>query len=442
MKRNVLLKWMTVVALGFLAVPLSAQDTLRLTLEEALQIALSENLTVKIADKEITRTGYAKKGAYAALFPQVEFSANYQRTIKKQTMYMEGQAIQFGMDNSWSTGFSANMPIVSVSLWKSLKLSAMDVEMSVEKARSSRIDMVDQVQQAFFASLLAKEVYLVYKENYDNTVRNYNDIKLKYENGRTSKYDLLTSEVAMKNAEPNVYDAQNTIVLAEWRLKALLGIDLNTKITCNGNLVHFEKVIEQVSLDKPYDLQANSALKQLDLQMDMLDQTYKMQLAKYYPSLNLSFSWQWSAMTNNFKFGTFRWNPYSIGGLSLVIPIFSGGQRYHDLKQTRVQQEQMKLQRENTERELVVGIKQALSSMETAAKQYAAAQSSIEGARTGYQISEKRYEVGSGTLIEMDGSRLALLQAQLNLNQSIYNYIIAKSSLEKIIGERLTNKNN
>lgn len=439
MKRNFLLKLVAMVSLGFLAVPLCAQDTLRLTLEDALQVALSENLTVKIADREITKTGYAKKGAYAALYPQIDFSANYQRTIKKQTMYMEGQAIKFGMDNSWSTGFNAAMPLVSVSLWKSLKLSAMDVEMAVEKARSSRIDMIDQVQQAFFASLLAQEVYVVYKENYDNTVRNYRDIKVKYENGRISKYDLITSEVAMKNAEPNVYDAQNAIILAEWRLKALLGIDLSSSIKCVETLQTFEESMKQVALDEPYSLQANSVLKQLNLQEGMLDQTYKMQLAKYYPSLNLSFSWQWNAMTNNFKFSTFKWNPYSIGGLSLVIPIFSGGQRYYDLKQTRVQQEQLKMQKESTERDLVVGMKQALSSMETARKQYVAAQSSIDGARTGYQISVKRYEVGSGTLLEMDGSRLALLQAQLNMNQAIYNYIIAKSNLEKIIGERITN---
>src|SRR5574344_1994131 len=69
--------------------PLQASDTTFLTLDQALQIALSENVSVKVADKEIERLDYAKKGTYASLFPQVNISGAYQRTIKKQVMYMD-----------------------------------------------------------------------------------------------------------------------------------------------------------------------------------------------------------------------------------------------------------------------------------------------------------------------------------------------------------------
>ena len=55
-----------------------------LTLEQALEIALSDNVAVKVADKEIERAEYAKKGTYAALFPQIDASASFQRTIEKQ----------------------------------------------------------------------------------------------------------------------------------------------------------------------------------------------------------------------------------------------------------------------------------------------------------------------------------------------------------------------
>ncbi|MEF9985684.1 MAG: TolC family protein [Bacteroidales bacterium] len=438
MKRTILLKFtVAIIAICFLTAPLYSQDTLQLSIKEALQIALSENLTVKIADKEIAKTKYVEKGMYGSLFPQIDFSGNYQRTIKKQTMYMEDQEIKFGLDNTWSTGFSLGMPLISAPLWKSLKISAMDVELSIEKARGSRIDLIDQVQQCFYSALLATDSYAVYKENYDNAVRSYNDVKKKYESGKTSKYDLIRAQVTMQNAEPGMYDAQNYIVLIQWKLKALIGIDLKTNIKCIGQLSDFQNVLANIPNGDTTLLNNNTQLKQLAMQMNILDQTYKMQLAKYYPTLNLSLSWQWSAMTNNFKFSTFKWNPYAIGGVSLVIPIFSGGQRYHTLKQTRVQQEQLEMQKENVKRDLEVSIKQTLSSMETCVKQYNAAQMSIEGAQTGYSISLKRYEIGSGTLLELDASRLALLQARLNLNQSVYNFLVAKSSLEKIFGESI-----
>ncbi len=417
-----------------------APDSLRLNLNEALTIALSENLTVKIAEKEITKTGYAKKGSYASLFPQINFSGGYQRTLKKQTMYIEGNAITMGLDNSWSTGFDLSMPIISVPLWKSLKISAMDVELAVEKSRGSKIDLVDQVQQTYFAILLASDTYNVLKQNYTNAMNNYNEVKKKYEAGTTSKYDMISAEITAKNIEPNVYDAQNNVVLLKWKLKALIGIDLAMEIECSETLADYEHGLAKAQETNDLSLSNNSQLKQLEMQMGQLEQTYKMQLAQYYPSLNGSISYQWFAMANNFKFSAYKWNPYSVGGISLVIPIFSGGQRYHTLKQTRVQQEQLELQKENAQRELEVGLKQALNSMETSIKQYNAAQSGIEGAQLGYDISEKRYQIGSGTLLEMDASRISLLQSKLNLYQSIYNFLIARSSLEKIIGSQINNE--
>lgn len=426
---------------------LYAQDTLKLTLDDALKIASSDNLTVKVADKEITRQEYAKKGSYASLFPQIDYNTNYQRAIKKQVVAFSGQSFKMGLNNTYSTGFALTMPLVSVPLWESLGINAQNVELAIEKARSSKIDLIDQVKQAFFGSLLAADSYNVYKENYDNTIKNYNEVKQKYESGTAAKYDLIRAEVNVKNAEPSLYDAQNSVVLAQWKLKALIGIDLSTPIACEGTLMDYKGALENVITYDSATLEKNTDIKQLDIQGMILDKTYKMQLAKYYPSLNLSLNYQWIAMDDGFKFSSYKWNPYSTGVLSLTIPIFSGGQRYYTLKQTRAQQQQLALQKENLKRNLEVSVKQTLSTIETAVKQYEAAKAGIDGAETGYEISQKRYEIGSGTLLEMNDAQLALLQARLNLNQSVYNYLVTKSSLDKILGITVpevekSNKNN
>lgn len=422
------------VLLAAISVPMQAQDTLKLTLKEALDIALSDNLSVKVADMEVKRTGYAKKGTYASLFPQIDFSTNYQGAIKKQVMVMGEQSFEIGKDHTWSTGFSLGMPLVSATLWKSIQITAIDVELAVEKARSSRQELIDQVQQTFYTTLLANDSYLVYKENYENALTDYNDVKEKYDNGRVAKYDLIRADVALQNAKPAMYDAKNNIELCLWKLKALLGVDLDMNIACVGSLADYSGQMKEVALNSEVSLAENSTMKQLELQDEMLHKTYQMQLSKYYPSLNLSLSYQWIAMEDNLKFKDYTWNPYSVAGISLSIPIFSGGQRYHSVKQTKVQREQLQLQKENTARELEVAVRQSLSSMDTYVKQFEAAEKNIEGAETGYDIAQKRYDVGSGTLLELQDSQLALLQARLNLNQSIYSYLVAKSSLDKILG--------
>ena len=206
----------------------SSDSTVYLNLDKALEIALDSSPIVKVADKEITKQEYSKKGVLANLFPTLDFSANYNRTIKKQVMYMGGSmpgmegggdtGFEVGRSNTWSAGFAASMPIVSATLWQQLSVSSDAVELAVEQSRSSKLSMVSQVKQAYYGVLLANDSYTVFKETYDNAMENYVDIKRKYDQGLASEYDLIRADVSVKNAEPNMYDAQNSIVLAKWRL--------------------------------------------------------------------------------------------------------------------------------------------------------------------------------------------------------------------------------
>ena len=84
----------------------------KITLDDAIKIALSESNTIKIADMTIEKTGYAKKGAYSALYPNISASGNYQRTLKKQVMVMDmGMGdpleIEVGTSNNVSAGEAA-----------------------------------------------------------------------------------------------------------------------------------------------------------------------------------------------------------------------------------------------------------------------------------------------------------------------------------------------
>lgn len=443
-------------------IPAKAQDTLKLDLGKALEIALSDNPTVKVANKEIQKKKYARKGSYAALFPQINFAADYNRTLKKQVMYMDGfdmgagesggtgsgsgetgsteapdlsQGIEVGRDNNWSLGFNASMPLVNASLWKSLSISALDVELAVEQARSSKISMVNQVKKGFYNVLLANDSYRVFKESYDNAMENYLDIKKKYEQGTVAEYDLIRADVTVKNSEPNVFQALNSLALAKWQLKVLLGMDLNIPIACEGNLTDFETDLFADFLSTDTTLADNSELKQMDLQTEQLKKTLLMEKFDYLPTLSMTGLYQWTAMNNDFKFKNYMWNPYSMIGVSLSIPIFSGGSKFYKIKQTRVSIDQMNLQREDTERNLQLAVKQYMDEMNTSIKKFDASRKGVEQAERGYLIAQKRYDIGAGTLLELNDAELALTQARLNFNQAIYEYMVAKADLEQVLGQ-------
>lgn len=454
-----------------------AQTPVVITLEQALKIALSENVSVKVADMEIQRTEYAKKGTYASLFPQIDASGAYQRTIKKQVMYMDfdmsslggmlgggagegegdgagteipdgvqtpdsgsssssGGGLEVGRWNTWSGGVSAAMPLVNAQLWKSLKLSGLDVELAVEKARSSRLETVTQVKNSYFATLLAKEAFNVYKDVYENAVSNYEEAKKKFDAEKISEMELLRAKTSVANAIPNVYNAESMVILSLWQLKAILGVDLDMNLDVAGALEdHAEHMFYDVHQHDSIDLDRNTTMKQLAIQSEMLAETIKLQKYANIPSLAVAFNFSMNAMTNDFNFSEYRWTPYSYVALSLNIPIFAGGKRYQAIRQAKNQYQQVRLQTENTERQLKIAIRQSLTTMETNMKSYYAAQDAVASAQKGYSIAEKAYQVGRSTLIELNDAQLALTQAQLAQSQAIYNFVVAKAQLEQTLGQ-------
>lgn len=427
------------------AVPTMAQETasepqpqqdaqvLMLTLEDALRIALEENPTVQIADQTVEAKKYAKRGTYAALWPEISASATYQRYIKKQRLHFAGQTIEVGTANNYSAGLQAAMPVVNAQLWKSLKLSAMDVELAVEQARGSRVDMVEQVSKAFYQVLLAKDSYNVYKRVYDNAVENHKIVEKRYKVGQVSEYDYITSQVSVANAEPNVFNAQNSIVVALWQLKALLGLDLDKDIDCAGSLADFEALMN-AHIDMNLNLDNNTTIRQLDIHERMLEKSVEMVKSTNLPTLALSINYNITSMAEDFKFSNYQWNPYSVAILSLNIPIFSGGKRRAELAQAKINLQNIQLQRENAERQLHTAMMQYSTTMETNLKQYHASSQTISQAKRGYDIAVKRYEVGGGTLVDIDNSQLAYTQAELSRSTAIYNYLVNQVSLEKVKG--------
>ncbi len=451
-----------------------------LTLEDALRIALSENASVKVADQEIERTGYARKGTYASLYPQINGSASYQRTIKKQVMYMDGggfdiagmmsetlanfllplyaqhpdvpfptpessgggeeesssnEGFSVGRWNTWSAGISASMPLVNAQLWKNLRISDQDVELAVEKARSSRLETVNQVKQAFFSCLLAREAFEVYKSAYENALNNFEQIQRRYNAQRASELDLTRAQTTLANTIPNVYDAESSMILTLWQLKAVMGIDLDANVDVAGTLSDYaDHMLYDLQASEELTLEDNSTMRQLAIQAEQLANAIKVQQYAFLPTLSLSFNYSINAMTNDFKFSEYQWSPYSFVGLSLSVPIFSGGQRTNALRQTRVQAQELEVQRANTERQLKISIRQYLNQMETAMKSYSSALTAAGTAQKAYDIAAVSYDLGRSTLTDLNDAQLALTQAKLGVSQSVFNFIVAKAGLEGTLG--------
>ena len=411
-----------------------AQDTLRITLQDAVRIALSDNPTIKVAGQEILLKKEARWEAYAGLFPEASLVGSYSRAIKKQSFAMMGEVIEVGTDNTYSGGLSVSLPVFAPALYKSISLTSTDVNLAVEKSRASRLDMVNQVTKAFFQLLLAQDSYEVLLKSYKQSEDNYNVVKAKYEQGTVSEYDKISADVQMRSLKPTVVSARNGVNLANLQLKVLMGMESDVKVAVEGNLKDYEmSMFTRQAMPRPDNLTNNSTLKQLELNALQLKQTLKLQYTNFMPTLSASFQYMYTSMNDNFKFKEYDWRPYSTIDLNLSIPLFKGS-NFTQLKQTRIQMKQLEENRINTERQLTMQATGYLDNMAASTEQVVSNKEAVFQAEKGRTIAEKRYEVGKGTILELNSSEVALTEAQLTYNQSIYDYLVAKADLDLVLG--------
>jgi outer membrane protein TolC len=418
--------------------PGTNDSILKITLKQALEIAQSENPVIRIADKDIELKKTANKEIYAELFPQISAVATYSRAIKKQTMVMDfggqSQEIQVGSDNSYSGGIQISLPVFAPSLYKTINITKTDIELAKEKANASRLDLINQVAKAYYQLLLAQDSHVVLEKSYKNAEENYKNIDAKYKQGLVSEYDKIRAEVQMRSIKPNVVSAANGINLAMLQLKVLMGIDPDTEIAIEGSLKDHERGMftRQIQASAS-NLEQNSDIKQLGLNTEMLKKQLSIQRTNYLPTLSASFGYMYTSLNNDFRIFHYKWFPYSTLGLNLNIPLFNAttGKK---TKQIKIQIQQMEYTRLNTERQLSMLVQSYLNSMSASVEQVMSDRESINQAEKGRTIAVKRYEVGAGTILEVNDSEIALTQAELVYNQSIYNYLTAKADLYKTLG--------
>ena len=411
------------------------QETLRLTLDRAIEIALADNPTIEIAEQDIQLKELAKLETTMGLLPEANLSGSYQRTIEKQTMVMNDMRFKVGVNNMYSGGLSVSLPVFAPALYKSMNLTRTDVELAVEQARASKQDLVCQVTKAFYQQMLAQDSYAVLQKSYAQSEDNFRIVSAKYDEGRVSEYDKISAEVQMRNLKPSVISARNAVDLSQLQLKVLMGVTADVDIVVEGSLKDYEEQMyaSMLGLDS-LSLERNSSLMQMDLNSRLLRNTLSVQQQNFMPNVALQFNYMYTCMADNFDFGNYNWNPYANVSLSVSLPLFRYS-NFSTVKKTRLQMNQLQLNRDYAERQLRMQMNTYLNNMTASAEQVSSNKEAIAQAQKGRDIAQTLYDVGRGTVLELNSAEVALTQSELTYSQSVYDWLTAKADLDKLTGE-------
>jgi outer membrane protein TolC len=294
---------------------------------------------------------------------------------------------------------------------------------------------VSQVTKAFYQTLLAQDSYEVLEKSFAQSEENFRIVNAKYEQGRVSQFDKISAEVQMRNLKPSVISARNAVELSKLQLLVLMNIEPETEFELVGSLKDYEEnVYVGVLTADTNALKENSSLKQLDMNVRMLQQTLTLNKQNFVPMVALQFNYMYTCMAEDFKFKEYNWTPFSNVSLSVSVPLFKYS-NFSNVKKTNIQIGQLMQNRDYTARQLAMQQQSYLNSMAASAEQVSSNKEAITQAEKGRAIAEKLYEVGRGTILELNSAEVALTQAQLTYAQSIFDYLSAKADLDKLQGK-------
>lgn len=414
------------------------KDTLTLNLDRALEIALSDNPTIKVAEEEIALKKVSHKETWQNLLPEASISGTMNYTITAPQFSIGDETIKMGKDksNTASGALNVSLPIFAPAVYRAMSMTKTDLELAVEKSRASKQDLVNQVTKAYYQLMLTQDSYGVLQKSYNLAEENFNIVNAKYQQGVVSEFDKISAEVQMRSIKPNVISAANAVTLSKLQLRVLMGITVDVDIKIDDSLASYETVVfaNQLENSGHEGLINNTTMKQLELSMKTLQQNIKSLRTNFIPTLAMSYSYQYQSMNNDsWNIFNYNWAGSSSLVFSLSVPLYKAS-NFTKLKSNRIQMRQLDQNRIDTERKLNMQITSYQDNMAASSEQVSSNKENVRQAEKAVQIAGKRYEVGKGTVLELNTSQVQLTEAELTYNQSIYDYLVAKADLDQVLG--------
>ena len=425
---------------------LFGQDT-SLSLDECLQMALSNNENLKNSILEENVSKMTSREYLSVGFPQIQFETGlkYNFEIQKSLIdiskFMPGvpegteQEVSFGQKYDGIMDLGINQMIFNGSYFVGLAASKALIELSEKQTVRAKVDIIESVNKAYYVVLNTKERLSLVNSNLDRIESLLNDTEILYENGFVEKLDVDRIKVSFNNLNAEKIKAERLYDLSLSVLKFQIGFPVNEKLSVKGSI---EDVILSVN---EYDIQSfdysdriehsilntNKRLKSYDL---------KNNRSQFLPQIyaNLSYGYNTSSSEYDLFFNSNRWKNYGTVGLQVIVPIFDGFNKRSKINRSKIVVQQVENQIKFLERSIDLQINQNYIELKNAIESLNVSKDNLVLANEVYNVSEKKYKEGVGSNLEVLDSNNALKTAQTNYYNAYYQAIISKINLEKTLG--------
>ncbi|HUT99691.1 MAG TPA: TolC family protein [bacterium] len=450
-----------ILCLSFL-IPLAAtaEPLTTLDMDEAVRLALENNLDVRIAAEAENSAEAADWSAMSNFFPHVAAGVTYLKySGAYPTTGMSGSSGYstagpgdpwWGIDESvdgqgglpgdvdyenFSTSITLTQPIFNggAVYWGKV-MAAAGEEMAELQLVAARQAAILAVKQAYLDSLRADELLAVQRKNQENLTHHVQITQVNLDVGLASRVDLLRAESELAAAEGEVITAQNIVRLSRVNLADVIGVELDREVRLTPVDVG-EPTGPAISLDEALDYagENNPGLKAVRKSERLAEGQFGLASSAFWPKINLQAAYGW-VQGDDFAF--YEDDDYWRIGVSASLDLFASTRRLADVAQARAEERKTRLEIQLTEQAIMTGVEAAYLGLTEKVALIGVSAKQLEAAGGALDIMEQMAAQGLVSDVEADylDINLAYLMARLGEVSARYDYLVARENLASLMG--------
>ncbi|MGM0548381.1 MAG: TolC family protein [Bacillota bacterium] len=414
--RNLVISLILVLIFSFLSVNVLAVENLEL--DQAVQLLVEQNRTLKNARKDIQNAEKDIDLAIRSYFPTLDLQTAYTKMDEGPSSFNpKTMSSVEGSDESYSTSIS-----LSQTLWTGGKVPMQKeiANYSLEIARAEYEDTVEaqifSLIQAYYGVLQAEGMVEIREEALATVDEHLRVVKNNLEAGIAIRRDLLQSQIEQRKAEEKLTAAKNDLKIARRRLAQLL--NSQTQYSVEKPETAFDFSLDQSQLFKTA-LANDNQLMIIELNKEILKLNQKLEGQYYRPNLSLNGSYDWQG--EEFM-DQESWKMT----LGLNIPLYDGGKGGIKADKQENEFQKLKNKRQDLLENLDIEVEDSILTVKETKEAVDLEKLSLENAEENLEIANKSYEAGVASNTDVIDAQSTYNQAKISLLQSEYDYDIER----------------
>lgn len=431
MRKTILLLTLSLLTLSFV----NAQDSLKLTLSEAQELAIAKNRQLKNSTLEIKKAEAQKWQTIASMLPQVSVGFDYTNQFGYELIFgdssIPGAAMKIKMPNSLTTAVTTAMALSAPQVI-GIQLNNIAQKMADIQQKQTERDVTDQVKTLYFSALAMEETVALLEKNSDNLKRLHSFAEQSVKVGISEQTDADKISVQVATMQTTISSTKRALEMIYNTMRLQLGISGDTEIELTNTIEELmDEASEAVSYGDSFVLGNNYNFQLLEQSVALSKKQVSLKWWDYAPTVSVFH--QYSNLHYFEQSGGFRMTPPNILGVSLKVPVFSSGMRLKSAQEAKISYQQQLNSFDEAKEGLKIQYRQLSYNFISATESFETQKQNMVVVQRVFDNISKKYENGMASSLEVTTSGTELIGAQSNYVKALLDVITAQIELEQLL---------